>query len=207
MNAVFQKNCSGYDHIKGSSTPLYDEDPTILEKTISQNFSPHKSVSFGHVDINWINELGLIPRPYYESCFKFAFVRNPWDRMVSLYRHRIEIIHEILPDFNTWIRKHVNQDLPPVGPYNVKGLSQANCQLNWIPDDINFVGRYERIQNDFDYVCGQIGVEKKRLPNNMKTSHRPYYEYYDRESVEIVAHKHQADIEKFGYSFKHKSFL
>lgn len=199
MHTVFQKY--NYEEIKGSCTAFYDEDPELLKENIRKNFSPEKNLCFGHVNINWVNDFNLIPISYYESCFKFTFVRNPWDRMVSLYKHRTDLLHEDLPDFNIWIRDYINKDLPPVGGYNVKGLSFGNCQLDWIPKDIDFIGKFETIQKDFDFVCEKTGIEKQELPIINKTNHKPYYEYYNDESIEIIYNKHRRDVDEFNYSF------
>jgi hypothetical protein len=193
MHSVFQSNCDNYEQIKGKSTPYYNEEVSSLRETISKEFSVNKNITFGHIDVNWIVKSNLIPLSYYESSFKFAFVRNPWDRLVSLYRHRIEIIKDTLPDFDTWVREYLG-DVPPVGPYNVRGLSQANCQVDWIPKDIDFIGRYERIQDDFNLVCDQIGINRQQLPRILKTKHKPYYKYYDDSLKELIAIKYNNAI-------------
>jgi len=42
-------------------------------------------VTFGHVDIQSLLKKNIISAEFFKKSFKFGFVRNPWDRLVSLY--------------------------------------------------------------------------------------------------------------------------
>lgn len=90
---------------------------------------------------------------------------------------------------------------------------------------VDFVGRFESLQNDFDRVCEKIGLPQSEIPHinssrgqaNDKASsgslipwrRRPtfpsfstYQDYYDDESRELVAQLYEADIDRFGYEFE-----
>ena len=67
---------------------------------------------------------------------------------------------------------------------------------------VDFVGRYESLQTDFDHCCERIGLTKQELPHRRRATDRAAYrDYHDEESKALVARHFSADIEAFGYEF------
>lgn len=140
--------------------------------------------------------------------FTFAFVRNPWDLMVSVWKILIR-----------WGRLPPTLPFPRFVWYCEPILEKAihrtwdraflelvrHGQLWWIKPDqggVDFVGRYERLATDFAVVARRIGLETDRLPHVNGTRHRAYQRYYDARSREVVQIRFRRDIEVFGYSFE-----
>ena len=65
---------------------------------------------------------------------------------------------------------------------------------------MNFVGRFESLQNDFRYVCEQIGVRSK-LGQLNRTRLARYQDHYDDRTRELIAQTFAQDIEQFEYRF------
>ena len=128
-----------------------------------------------------------------QNYFRFCFVRNPWDRILSFYLFKKHnAVNKIPQDmsFKDFLSLNLSEDFP--------------CQYFYIDGfhDFSFVGRFENLQQDFNAVCDKIGIPQQQLPHKNKTNHKHYTEYYDDETREIVAEKYARDIESFGYKFR-----
>ena len=147
--------------------------------------------------------------------FTFTFVRNPYSRLVSWWNY-----------IQTEYQSHRQNGIPDGGEYwknlcneivtknkDFKSFVRAENPL-WFPrtssefisdkDENNlldFIGRTENLQEDFDYICDKIGIPRQELPHKNKSKHKSYTEYYDDETKQIVAEKYRKDIEYFKYEF------
>lgn len=148
----------------------------------------------------------MLPEDYFKALFKFAFVRNPWDLQVSSFHHiqreRPAAMNGIT-DFNEFMRWKFDAERPP--QYHID--TSLNLQTDYLVDLhgnvlIDFIGRYEKLEEDFGRVCERIGVSLK-LPHRRQATDRQkdYRKYYDDHSEELVASHFARDIEILGYNF------
>ena len=141
----------------------------------------------------------------WDRFFKFAFVRNPWERLVSLYHFQRDQF-AASPDFRQrWPEIAARFATTHSFGEWLRGGPGPTLQLDRIADRegrllVDFVGRFEQIERDFSYVQQRIGIMAS-LPHLLRSEHRPYRDYYDDEAHDLVAHHYRRDIEGFGYDF------
>jgi len=148
----------------------------------------------------------VLPAKLYQQLFKFATIRNPWDKMISLYfsPHRgtdtwdresfIQLIEKapLLQDFVTLpsFRDRLEKKL---------GLPARPRPLD---KDIDHLIRFENLNDDFKEVCRKIGLPAvPELPVRNQGNRKHYSIYYDDELIDMVARKFTNEIESGDYSF------
>jgi hypothetical protein len=130
--------------------------------------------------------------------FKISFVRNPWDRHVSLYYHNRNKIWKGL-------------SFEDVVAMSNRGVLITSTYTEYVFDIhsrkqlVDFVGRVENIQADFDHLCTVL-----KLPNNPKLGHlhkhhrrKHYTEYYTEPwMIEKIRTFYDPElIERLGYKY------
>jgi hypothetical protein len=149
----------------------------------------------------------LLPKAYFDDLFKFAFVRNPWDLQVSSFHHIRRERPQYLgghDDFSAFLR----WKLDPERPYQFHVDTSIELQTDYLIDlrgeiVVDFIGRYERLHDDFDHACRLIGLTGAELPHRRRAKDRApdYRGYYDDATAALVAKHFRRDIELLGYDF------
>tara|TARA_Y100000593_G_C4322004_1_gene344295 strand:+ start:1336 stop:2856 length:1521 start_codon:yes stop_codon:yes gene_type:complete len=140
-----------------------------------------------------------IGRDVWDSYFKFAFIRNPYDIAVSRYhwdrkkRNRKDEIS--IDDFRNWVKhgKLTDED------WLYKYISTSGSV------DLDFVGRYENLSNDLEYICEKIGIPNLNLgflKSGFRDKKIKYTEYYDDDTKNIVSNFFETDLNLFNYKFE-----
>jgi len=152
---------------------------------------PPKPGSSDHrVLSEYIDKHGDVVLGYY----KFMFCRNPWDRLVSIYYGRKQLLKVNMPTFDRFI---IEAD-PNKAP--------TKSQTSWLKVEgeiikPNFLGRFETYKKDWSTLSSFLDINLK-LPHLNKSDHKPYYELYNKKLINIVFEKYKEDIEYFEYSFR-----
>jgi hypothetical protein len=139
-----------------------------------------------------------LPADVFAGLFKFTFVRNPWDLLVSSY-------HYLLANTGHHRRRAASggRSFTDYAAYEIgRGKMSQSAMLTDRHDRllVDFVGRFETVDSDFAYICRVLGLETV-LPRANQTRHRDYRSYYDDRLAEEVGRFFAADVERFGYAF------
>lgn len=142
----------------------------------------------------------------FENYFKFAMIRNPWDWMVSNYSYIQQYPHawhhEVVknlsfPEFVDWKLQDQATAIDPLGLN--RGLSAMFTDENG-EIIVDYVGKFENFEEEFNLFCYKIGV-KSKLPHLNSSKYKPYREYYDDNLKETIREFFRLDIEMFDYKF------
>jgi len=146
--------------------------------------------------ISAIDVRRVIGEERFENCFRFAFVRHPYDRVVSFYEYsraaRLDpkSVQYGLPDpggFEDWLERE-----PPLG------------QLHYVADEqgrlmVDFVAKYESLQRDLLTLCWKLKIWPARVPKLNSSKRRHYSSYLTPAIRKTVDRLYGAELEAFGY--------
>lgn len=169
---------------------------------------------------------GYLDEERFRRWFKFGFVRNPWDRLVSDYL----FFHAGRYGFKRFVMERFPTPADDCYRTHTGRYRHILPQHRYLYDEegnllVDFIGRFERLNEDFAKVAARLGIEgavtlphmngaddnfRRRLlqkglarPDQRITpAKRPdYRSFYDEETHAFVAEYYAQDIELFGYRF------
>lgn len=149
----------------------------------------------------------------FNKYYRFSFVRNPWDRVVSAYNFAKQGGTEyVQPIPNSIYQSEVFSNFET---FVTQWLPNANLHMEdvvfapqyWYIYDSNakllvdFVGKIEYLEKDLKIIENRLktNIELKRL--NKSTRNIDYRNYYNEKTKAIVAKVYHKDIELFNYDF------
>lgn len=178
---------------------------------IKDYLRPHDPIRLAEKDLNG----------KYKEFYKVAFVRNPFDRLVSWYA-MISASGKLLseeemqanPGHNK-IWQHVLSHSQNFSEFIIN-CSDATDKSGWKPflynqidylvdvqDNcmVDFIGQFENIEADFQQICRHLEIDGKSFPKINASKHYHYHDYYNSETRKIVADRFSKDIEFFKYKY------
>jgi len=188
--------------------PLFIHIPKTAGTSVIRSLMKKKEdldiIYFGH-DPVWRK----IPKKFLNHYFKFTFVRNPWDRVVSGFfylsqhpRHQ-KYYKKYNKDFDLFMKDFE----AGLFPYDVVFKAQYKFLVYrefpsfkevLVPD---YIAHFESVQEDFNNLCKQFDIKPYQLLHERKMKHKHYTEYYNDWSKEVVRKIYKKDIELLGYDF------
>ena len=154
------------------------------------------------VVINHIKKIikGQVPisQNQYNTYFKFAFVRNSWSRVFSWYKNVMRDDHHKRRfgvsnscSFKEFLTNHMDQ-------------WELTTQLYWIKNikgeiPMDFIGRFENLEEDFSHVADILGIKEKSLPKLVAGDGEHYTQFYDKEMIDLVSKQFREEIAHFKF--------
>jgi hypothetical protein len=145
------------------------------------------------------------PPNLYRDYFKFAFVRNPWDRLVSCWCNKVldknyfgfkrdELLK--MKKFENFVNFVAQQNIE-------KCDIHIRLQSKLIDtNEVDYVGRFENFEEDLLKIIQTIGLGAVEIEKHNASSNRlPYRDYYNKDLREKVAKIYSRDINQFSYKF------
>jgi hypothetical protein len=150
----------------------------------------------GHISLEQLRKF-MDPAKFAEY-FKFAFVRNPFDRFVSYCSFVTREGNAFKTDPKRVMRRMLAE--PPsehvlFWPQNTFLVDGAGNLLT------DYVGRVETMQQSFEFIASKIGIPPVQLEKVNATERSAYRDYYDQELIDGVAKLYADDLRLFGYDF------
>jgi hypothetical protein len=166
-----------------------------FEEPLKNHRPRNEGIHRGHDKARMVKDrVGL---EIWDSYYTAAFVRNPWDRLVSNFRWSCHVASQKCDPKN--FQKWANW----VGDIQVGNW-------NYYTEDgkiiVDFVGRYEYLQRDYVRMCTKMGIGSIKLPQTKfqsRPKHYDYRTYYTHDMIDFVRNHptSKPEIKHFGYKF------
>jgi len=183
---------------------------TVMATLIKADGSPHLMSIENHNDHNARRLMSAKhdPRAFWRALqdpefFRFAFVRNPYTRIVSAYldkivtgsRRKLDIkadatLLDFLQTISTQKPRKMNRHWRPQS-----ALISPKVKLD-------FLGRFERFNDDFSEVLDRLGVDSTAIREMRahQTSANNRLDLIGVEEKALIDRIYRDDFERFGYS-------
>jgi hypothetical protein len=181
----------------------------INKKNFNDVIQGNKDINFfdyNKTSENISNELNMNEEKW-ENYTKFSFVRNPYDRIISGWKFLNEMYEKMdsidfipfkILSFVDFLKTDKNElsDMEFVHSF----MTQS---FNLKKDNINIIGKYENLEEDFKKIMMNLGFNEEEINHEKKiineSNHKYYKQYYDDESIQLVNELFKEDFVNYNY--------
>ena len=160
----------------------------------------------------------------YKDYFKFTIVRNPWSRLVSCYKNKIQPIGTNNSGMVNGVAKPLLESSSLFyGGMSFDAFVKTICSIKDCKSNahfqsqlyqilnpsghlkVDYIGKLETLEESLKEITHLSGLPFKQVPHLHKTKSKPYWEFYTPELINKVRQRYQLDIEFLNYDFKPSS--
>ncbi|GLK66504.1 sulfotransferase family 2 domain-containing protein [Hansschlegelia plantiphila] len=192
LDALRAGRASGLAAVLGAHGDASDRVLRLQEKRYLRHFGPT-------IDHPNASQIRAFDERAWDRHFKFSFVRNPYARLVSMYFYLTRKTPETREPFPLFLQRLIAGE---------GALARWRHLIDQWPiyaiEDrlaVDFVGRYERLSEDFRVICGELGIPQGDLPHANAGLRYDFRDLYDSDSRARVGQVCGREIEHFEYCF------
>lgn len=159
----------------------------------------------------------------YKEHFKFTFVRNPLDRLVSCYKNKYHTDKKYVGTsmerlyFDPYLFGYMKEDRGfKEFVRKISKIPLALADPHFVPQSfiifdkkgkkrVDYIGKFEDLENDWSVIKERFNLTP--LPHYNKTNKGNWMNYYDREAAELAYKYYEKDIKSFGYEDSYRDLL
>lgn len=196
-----------------------------IKASILQLDNPEYNDDYNRVHVEALKSTKYISKKVnfiknYQKYFRFTFVRNPYERLVSCYENKY---HTDKKSVGKTLQQFHFDDYPFGFLKKDKGFSNFIIRICLIPDKfadehfrsqcyslytkegkcvVDYIGHFEHIKKDYDAICKKYGFNS--LPHYNRATKGKWQDYYNPVTAWLVYRRFKEDFAKFGYVQEYK---
>ncbi|MBP3890907.1 MAG: sulfotransferase family 2 domain-containing protein [Solobacterium sp.] len=186
----------------------------FLEEEIPDNYSIHYTLTQ-----KGFRKQGSELNDEEKTYFKFSFVRNPFDRIVSCYESKLRIDSERFNknDFSNYFYGYIAKDEGfETFVEKICSIPSRFCDRHFVPQylllydqqkncRVDFIGHFETLEEGFKPIQEKYNLKPLGHYNN--SGSRDYREYYTLKTARMIYRKYKKDIKTFGYEQSYRDLI
>ena len=152
-------------------------------------------IGHGHITLRQLR--ACLPEAICRDYFKFACVRDPYERFVSA----CAMLNRRNPGYAGNETSFMKRAL---GVRRFRERALVRPQTDMLVEErgalgMDFIGRYETLQQSFDEACRHLGITAPPLSLSNATAHGAWRDYYDDDLLRVVTGFYARDFDALGY--------
>lgn len=154
-----------------------------------------------HPKVSDVMNISKEAKELIENAFKFAVVRNPYDRIVSSYCFYIDSIkkhNSNLPLYN--FKEYVQNVVVPCKTTHVLPQHEFVCVGGKI--SVDKITKYENFSEGLNEVFSIIGIKNYTIKKLNASAREEFGSYFDKELYNVISVVYKKDFELFDYEMQ-----